>query len=269
MEEFSPRRRDVKREAAFSSLKRLKTDLKIVEILVIFTTSAGCAAMPGLYDPVSITIRALLLCDLALAGSLRIDDRGTVYPTDTYMPIDELHDEVHSKLRKAAKEKTVDKWILLLNGESYSLMKDKYHIKNARKRVGKMLVSKNILRKAKSKTKAFLEYITNRGDGSVEGASFKGAKAKVALEVTAYLTGEEVYEEADVLKLDILVCAFAFCSVTEDLFLTLPPSAAEVAQKKTHDIIGRYKGSLGDTSQPAKWAVHSILRAYLKLASWI
>lgn len=271
MEEFSPRRRDVKREAAFSSLKKLKTDLWLTEILLIFTTSTVHPTIPGMYDPVSMSLRALLLCELALKGSVRISDRNILIPSDTYMPTDEIHDEVYNKIKGSATQRPVDKWLLLLNGETYALKKDKYHIKHTRKRIADMLVDKRILKKSRSRTKELLAYITNKKieSATAEDITLKGIKSKISLEMTTYLTGEALYEETDIVKLEILVCAFVFCNVIEDLYLTLSPSASETAQKKVQDIISKYKTSLGDTSKPIFWSVYSILRAYLKFASWV
>ncbi|KAI5188809.1 golgi phosphoprotein 3 [Nematocida minor] len=269
-DEFSPRRRDVKREAAFSSLKRLRTDLNLAEILIVFTTTSALPAFPGLYDPVSVSLRALFLCELVLRAGVSLDSQKILTSVDSYMPIDEVHDEVYAKIKNSKKLKAVDKWLLLLNGESYSLKKDKYHVKNARKRIGKLLISKNILKKQKSKTREFIDFVTSRASGSsVPAVACKGVKSKISTEIITYLTGTVRYEEKDVLKLDILVCSFVFCNVMEDVYLTLPPSAAEIAQKKVRDIITRYTSSLGDSTQPTEWGIYCIMRSYLKLGTWI
>ncbi|KAI5165020.1 golgi phosphoprotein 3 [Nematocida sp. AWRm78] len=270
MDEFSPRRRDVKQENAFSSLKRLKTDLNLSEILVVFTTASGQLSIPGMYDPISMTLRALLLCELVLRGGITIDANGIVSVRDGYMFIDELHDEVYHNIKKAVHPKPIKSWLLLLNGETYSIKKDKYHIRNTRKRVGKSLVEKKILRKGKSKTKAFINLVTNqKSSAPTEDVSFKGVKSKIILDLTTYLTGECTYEECDVLKMDILICALVFCGVIDDIYLTLSMSGTEMAQKKVSEIIIKYKSSLGNTAKSTEWSIYSILRAYLKLASWV
>ncbi|KAI5132452.1 golgi phosphoprotein 3 [Nematocida ausubeli] len=267
MDDFSPRRRDVKQENAFSSLKRMKTDLNLSEILVIFTTTVAQMSIPGLYDPVSITLRALLLSELVLCGGIAIDKDDIIVARDTYMPLDSIHDEVHGNIRKAVHPKSVSTWLKLLNGESYSIKKDKYHVRNTRKRIGKCLVEKKILKRSKSKTREFINLVANRGQVvSNEEVAFKGVKSKIILDLTAYLTGESQYEDRDILKLDIIVCALVFCCFIDDLYLTLSPRASGIAQKKVGEIISKYKSLFVDTERSTEWGIHSIMRAYLKMS---
>lgn len=270
MDDFSPRQRNIKREAAFSSLQRMKTDLTLPEILVVFTASSSYSTMPGLYDPVSISLRALFLCELVLHHGISIDPQKAIHAEQSYMPLDEVHDEVYAKIKGSKKQRTAEKWLLLLNGESYALTRDRYHIKNARRRVTKGLVDKGVLRKQKNRTKEFINFITNKtANNSVCSAASKGMKSKICEEITAYLTGATLYEESAVLKLNILVCSLAFCCVIEDVYLTLPPSQSEAAQKRVNEIIMQYKTGLGDTTQKDRWSIYSILRGYLKLGTWV
>lgn len=270
MDEFSPRQRDIRKEVPFSSLRKMKIDLTLSEILTVFTASSVHTAVPSLYDPVSVSLRALVLCELVMRHGLSTDGQRILRAEDRYTPLDEIHDEVYAKIKGAKKQKTAEKWILLLNGESYSLARDKYHIKNTRRRVVKGLVSKGILKKQKNKAKEFINFITSRGaNNSLDSPATKGTKSKIAEEISAYLTGPGTYEERDILKLNILVCSFVFCGVIDDVYLTLPPSLSEVAQKKVGEIVTQYKSALGNTNKQDEWGVYCILRAYLKLATWL
>ncbi|KAI5189796.1 golgi phosphoprotein 3 [Nematocida sp. AWRm77] len=269
MDEFTPRRRDVSSENAFSSLRRFRTPLTLPEIALIFSSTSHSGTLSILNDPLSISIRALALCELAIRDSVFVDAQKNLVAADGYRPLDEVHDEVYARIKGASKLRAVDKWLLLLNGESFSLMQDKYHVKNARKRVVMGLVEKNILKKPKSKKTDILARFIKKTAIGQDAGPLKGCKSELVQEITRFLLEEGLYAEEDRMKLHACVCALAYCILTDEVLLTLSPSSTDQAQKKISEIIGRFKTGMGDSTNRKEWSVLCILREYLKLGPWI
>ncbi|KAI5186330.1 golgi phosphoprotein 3 [Nematocida homosporus] len=268
-EEFTLRRREIGGHKAFESSQKLRFKLTLVEILVLLSSTAYQTVLLALQDPVSMSIRALAVCELVLRGDLWVDSQKILQAREAFVSQDEFHDEIYHKIKGSSKGREVKKWLLLLNGESYSLKKDKYHIRAARKRVGAMLIAKNIFAKPPSRKKQIAALFTSHGVMRGEDVLVKGARAEIIGILVKFLTNEVVYEEGDVLRLSALVCALAYCCLIEDVLLTLSPEAADTAQKKVAEILGKYKAGVGVVANDKEWSVFCVLREYLKLGTWL
>lgn len=267
-EEFVSRRRDVPEQSVLFTARKMRLDLSLAEVLIILTSASYQSIVPSLYDPVSMSIRALILCDLVLRENIYVDEQKNVYVSTTYTPSNPVQDEAYRKIKKSEKPRTVRKWLLLLNGESYSLKKEKYHIKNARKKVGDMLVEKGILCLPKSKGKQIM-LLLSKGTTITESNSTRGSKTEIISMLVEFLTSTNRYHESDTLRMHALLCAVSYCRLTEDILLTLSVSASEAAQKKISEIISKYKSELGTPSRSTEWSFFCVLREYLKLGPWL
>lgn len=268
-EDFGPRKRDVVETSPFLSIQRAHSTLTLAEMLVVFSSGAQQTAVPLISDPLSISIRALVLCELVVQGSICIDKHGIPRTSQAYRLLDPLHDEVYTKIQSAKKEWQVGKWLQLLNGESYSLKKDKYHVKNARKRVGSALVAKKLLKKPAGLGKNLMHLLKNRTLVYVASVPEKGVRAEIAQEVSRYLLADSSYREADNLRMHALVVALSFCCLLEDVLLTLAPSASTAAKRNAESILQKYKSGIGSDKSPKEWSILCVLREYLKPAAWL
>lgn len=269
MEEFTPRRRDVGPSTAFSALQRFRVSLTLPEIVLIFSSATHQTAFPVINDPVSMSIRALALTELAIRGAVAVSQQGELVAADGYAAVDSVHDEIYQKIKNASKRRPVEKWLRLLNGESFSIGKDKYHVKNARKRTARGLVSKNVLKAPKSQQPDLLKFFIKKTVFSTDTGSLKGCRSEITQELARFLLEGLPYAEDDQLRLSACICSLAFCGLVDDVLLTLPPSAADRAQKKVAGLVARFKTSMGNNANPKEWSVFCILREYLKLGNWV
>lgn len=268
-EDFGPRKRDVVETSPFLSIQRAHSTLTLAEMLVVFSSGAQQTVVPLLSDPLSISIRALILCELVIQGSISIDRHRIPRPSQAHCLLDSVHDEVYAKIQSAQKEWPVEKWLQLLNGESYSLKKDKYHVKNARKRVSNTLVAKRLLKKPAGLRKNLMHLLKNRTLVYVASVPEKGVRAEIAEEVSRYLLADASYREADNLRMHSLVVALSFCCLLEDVLLTLAPSASAAAKQKAESILQKYKSGVGGDKGNKEWSILCVLREYLKPATWL
>ncbi|KAI5171746.1 golgi phosphoprotein 3 [Nematocida sp. LUAm3] len=268
-EEFTLRRREVIEETAFQKIEKLKSNLTLSEALVLFSSNTQNQIFPIMQDPISMSIRVLIVCELILQNRFIVSSQKLLVAQDVYMPIDPLHDEAYKKIKGAKKSRDIQKWLFLLNGETYSIQKDKYHLKNARARVAELLVVKKIFKKPKSKKKQLLSLLTLKSFNGVEELSQKGSKADMIHIISSFLLGKKNYHEDDVYRLSILICALSYCCLIEDVLLTLSPSDSEHAQKKTMEIVNKYKSELGTPANSKEWSILCTMRGYLKLGTWM
>ncbi|KAI5181011.1 golgi phosphoprotein 3 [Nematocida sp. AWRm80] len=267
-EESALRRREVNLESAFVSLQRLYVNLSLSEILTVFTSNSQQGMLTALYDPVSISIRAMALCELSLRGAIYLDAHKNVICSDNYPGIDTLHNEVFKAIKSSSRLRTIDKWLKLLNGESFSIGKDKYHIKHARYKVMKQLVEKNIFKNTTGMKAHLLKMFKQRAQ-SREETTFKKTKEEIKTEIKSYLLGTAHYHPEDILRLNALICSLSYCCILEDLYVSYSPNESTEAQRKATEIISKIKTSMGDRSNTKEWSVLCVLKEYLKLGSWM
>ncbi|OAG31609.1 golgi phosphoprotein 3 [Nematocida displodere] len=271
-EEFAPRKRDVNAPKAPSLLQGLFVTLTLPEILVLFSASGYQSMIPLMRDPVSISVRALGLVELVLRGALFIDENKIVRCTGAYVPTDDLHEEICATIKKSKRAWTADKWLLALNGETINPVYIKYHIKHARKRLGKMLIKKKLFKKPLSKKEELLRLFapSKSLDGPLtDEVAKKGSRAEIIAEVSRFLLENTAYQEPASLKMSAIVCAFSYCCIIEDVLLTMPLKPSEAAKKKVAEITARFQRELGSPESTTDWSVLCVLRGYLKLASWV
>jgi len=266
-EEFIPRKRDVGPSEVFSSFKRSRPSLSLAELLVVLSSTSYQPSVSIINDPLSISIRAMLMCELAIKDRLFVNSEKEVECLEGHASLDPLHDEMYSKI-KNSKKRPVDKWLMLLNGETFSLKTDKYSIKKVRKRVREMLISKNILEKPKQKRFEAIQNIFSKAQPQRMGkTSTKNAKTEIIKETSDFLLNNAPYVEEDRLYFSAFICALFFCDLMEDVLMTLSPASSDQALRRAQELVERFKtGMLANTSRK-EWSVSNVLKEYLKLAT--
>jgi Golgi phosphoprotein 3 (GPP34) len=266
-EDSTTRRRDSPEISASQTSLGHKARYTLAEVLLILVSSSYQRKILAINDPVSLSLRALLLIELVLRNSLFVRADRTIGASQSYDLIDPVHDEVYGKISTCKKAYSVDKWLSLLNGEYYSYKKSALHVKNLRKRVGALLVEKKVFRREKS---SYLKEIMMLGSRERSDLTKKDPKSEIIADIKSYVTDPWELSQNEEFRMRSIVAVLSFCCIMDDILLTMTLSQAERARKRVSEIIATYKESMGEKSQNERaWGVFSILKSYLKVATWL
>ena len=188
------------------------------ELMILIGPRAGSSLTP---DPLSICLRAAILGELIIEDMISCNQDGMLIAQSSAQE-DKLLAEALKNIRKA--EFDVQRWLGILNGETFSVM-HRYPIKKARFKVYRMLQDKRIFNFRYS----FYHYNAKLVDNS--------ARIQVVDEILGYL---QIQREKD-LRMDILVCCLFFCESMSPLFTYLTPRERTQCRARADDITSSYR----------------------------
>lgn len=266
-EHSTTRRRDIQAPSALSGASGLKGPFTLAEVLLILAASSYQKMLLPLQDPISMSTRALIMVELALRGAILVREDKVVEASQSYSMVDALHDEVYSKIKNSKRAHSADEWLSLLNGESFSYRNSRFHVKHTRRRIGKILIGKGIFRRPRGRQ---LGTFLSVGATLMEcDLANREIKSEIIKGITSYSIEDRTYSVQDELRMHSILCALSFCCMIDDILLTLTLSIAEQAQGKIREVISRYKGGMGNTENKTEWSVFCILKAYLRIGTWV
>lgn len=236
--------------------------LTLAEALIAIGSFSYQKTFLPLQDPISLSIRVLVLIELISKQSITIRGDKIIKANPSYSIIDSIHDEVYTKI-KNSKELTVEEWLPSLNGESFSYRNSKLHVKNGRRRIGKILIEKGVFKRPSTTAYRKVSSLMFRSGGGTDLVDSK-VKHSILREVSLYLTVPCAYKEIDNLKMEALIVSLSFCGMIEDILLSLPLERGEVAKKRVREIVVKYRNGIGDVEKKEEWSVFSVLKVYLK-----
>ncbi|RVD93271.1 golgi phospho 3 [Tubulinosema ratisbonensis] len=171
-------------------------------------------------DPISLSLRCLILTELILNDFISLDSNNNVYVTksSTDNPL------LIKALSFLSKESLpLKKWLEILNGENLNT-KYKFQLKNTRKIIYKRLEEKKKIK-----------FGNNLHNKSVEVIDYK-LRNELISDITNYLLSKEID-----LYYDSLVCALFYCKYINTLFISLSPQQQSACRFRVEDILNRYR----------------------------
>lgn len=234
MEESHTRKRNLPQSAQTAPPFRIYEEVYIISKFRYYT--------PKFVDPISISIRAAILCDMVYAGIIGIENgivscKGAVHN-------DNILEDVFLLIRNESCN--LETLLTSLNGESF--IKNRHmHVKKVRERIGKKLEDMGIL------------------SYENKGVFFKGkvrvsiqAKKEVSDDVFSLLEGDY-----DIRKVAVLGCIM-YCDALESLFISLPLKRLVYMKERANNLKKKFMTeSTSDDS--VERGILSILRYLHKL----
>lgn len=196
-----------------------RTGFCLYEELVILVGSRS--TNPLLPDPLSICLRAAILGDL-IVDNLIVCNADNALVAQASTTDDCLVKKALGYVKKA--ECTVQKWLDVLNGESFNT-KQRYQIKKMRFKVYKKLEEKKVLRLSSGFYKMDVRITDLR------------TRNELVNEVVEYLSRRG---EKD-MRIEILVCCLHLCKGLAPLLVSLTLQKQSTCKSRADDMIIMYK----------------------------
>lgn len=198
---------------------REKNNLYMYERLVILVGTRSTPAFVP--DPLSICLRATILGELIVQNAITQGPNNTVFVRSS-----EVEDYMSGKALEYIKQAncTVQKWLDILNGESFSA-KHRYQIKKVRAKIYKRLSEKKIL------------VFNHRIYGMAATIIDNDTRNRVVCDLIDYLSTKR--EKS--MRMDIIVCCLHFCKGLAPVLASLTKTKQDVCMENAENIVSLYK----------------------------
>lgn len=202
--------------------------------------------IPRIADPISITLRAAILCDLVYSKSIKIEKDGNedkVYCCGAVHG-DAILEETMALIRD--KVYTLNELLTALNGESF-MRNRKMHLKKVRERTGKKFESLGLL-SYKNKGRLF------KGDVTIDLKT----KEEMINDVFSFLEGDY-----DVRRMAVVGCLMYFDGL-KPLFLSQPVRRIELMRERSANMKKKFM-AVSTSEDIIEKNIYTILRCLHKL----
>lgn len=188
------------------------------ELVVLVGTRCTPAFVP---DPLSICLRATILGELIVQNAITQGPNNTVIVRPCV-----VEDYMSAKALEYIKQTscTIQKWLDILNGESFSA-KHRYQIKKVRAKIYKRLCEKKVI--------VFNHRIYNMAVTIIDNDT----RNRVVGGVIEYLS----MKREKSMRMDIIVCCLHFCKGLTPVIASLTKTKQDACVESAENIVAMYK----------------------------